>query len=209
MGLQLRLRELYAQDETNTAGTEWGSDDMYLAGVALELRGPQLKPIVHRIQPFKVGEFDDGTRKRYDPPLLFDNYGFGPGVFPKRIAMAFLLAEVDSGDDVQGAFEDLAGRMEKYAQTIKADIAAGQGPAIKEEKDDFWGGALNVAIEVITFVYDRWKGDEIFEPKIEQITLDSEADRWDGQDTSPVREVKFQGHGGTYILNYDLHMQDA
>jgi hypothetical protein len=24
-----------------------------------------------------------------------------------------------------------------------------------------------------------------------------------------VREVKFQGHGGTYILNYDLHMQDA
>src|SRR6266568_4971284 len=136
MGLQLRLRELYAQDETNTAGTEWGSDDMYLAGVALELRGPQLKPIVHRIQPFQLAEFD-------------------------------------SGDDLQGAFEDLAGRMEKYAQTIKADIAAGQGPAIKEEKDDFWGGALNVAIEVITFVYDRWKGDEIFEPKIEQITLDS------------------------------------
>jgi len=48
MGLQLRLRELYAQDETDTAGTEWGSDDMYLAGVALELRGPQQKPIVHR-----------------------------------------------------------------------------------------------------------------------------------------------------------------
>ena len=53
MGLQLRLSELYAQNETNTAGTEWGSDDMYLAGVALELRGPQLKPIVHKIQPFK------------------------------------------------------------------------------------------------------------------------------------------------------------
>jgi hypothetical protein len=126
MGLQLRLRELYAQDETNTGGTEWGSDDMYLAGVALELRGPQLKPIVHKVQPFKVGEFDDGTRKRYDPPRLFDNYGFGPGVFPKRIAMAFLLAEVDSGDDLQGAFEDLAGRMEKYEQTLKADIANGR-----------------------------------------------------------------------------------
>ena len=209
MGLQLRLRELYAQDETNTAGTEWGSDDMYLAGVALELRGPQLKPIVHKIQPFKVGEFDDGTRKRYDPPRLFDNYGFGPGVFPKLITMTFLLAEVDSGGDLRSAFEDLAGRMEKHAQNLKADIADGQGPATKEEKDDSWETALKVAIAVGTYVYNRWKGDEIFEPKIEQISLDSEADRWDGQDTSPVREVKFQGHEGTYILKYDLHMQDA
>jgi hypothetical protein len=136
MGLQLRLRELYAQDETDTAGTEWGSDDMYLAGVALELRGPQQKPIVHRIQPFKVGEFDDGTRKRYDPPRLFDNYGFGPGVFPKKISMTFLLAEVDSGNDLQGAFEDLAGQTDKKAQSIKADIDNGQGPVTKEEKDD-------------------------------------------------------------------------
>ena len=95
MGLQLRLLELHAQDETNTAGTEFGSDDMYLGAVTLELRGPQLKPVVHRIQPFRVGTFDDGDRKKYNSPRLFDNYGFGPGVFPKNISVTFVLAEVD------------------------------------------------------------------------------------------------------------------
>jgi hypothetical protein len=206
MGLQLRLRELHAQDETNTGWTEWGSDDMYLGAVALELRGPQQKPTVHRIVPFKVGVFDDGDRKRYQPPRLFDNYGFGPNVFPKNIAVTFVLAEVDEGDTLNGFFAELHEQMEEQEQKIKADIAAGGAPTSEGEESSFWAEALETAVKIGNFVYEQWKGDEIFEPQVVTFSLDSDAHRWDGSRTSPPQEVRFRGHGGTYVLTYDLHV---
>jgi hypothetical protein len=206
MGLQLRLRELHARDETNTAGTEWGSDDMFVGAVALELRGPQQKPIVHRIAPFKVGEFDDGDRRRYTPPRLFDNYGFGPNVFPKNIAVTFVLAEVDEGDTLNSFFETLYEEMEEQEQKIKGDIAAGGGPTSAASTSSFWAAAAEAAVKIANAAYEKWKGDEIFEPQVVRFSLDSDDHRWNGRTTSPPQEVLFRGHGGTYVLTYDLHM---
>ncbi|MDN5854151.1 MAG: hypothetical protein L0K86_15140 [Actinomycetia bacterium] len=206
MGMQLRLRELYARDETNTGWTEWGSDDMYVGAVAMELRGPEQKPIVHRISPFRVGTFDDGDRTTYNPPRLFDNYGFGPNVFPKNIAVTFVLAEVDEGGTLNGFFDDLYNQMEQQEQKMKADIAAGRGPTNKQEEESFWAEVLKVSIEIGNALYERWKGDEIFDPKVVSFSLDSDAHRWNGSKTSPIEEVAFRGHKGTYVLRYDLHM---
>jgi hypothetical protein len=70
MGLQLRIRELLAIDETGGFFAEFASDDMYLSAVAVERRGTAKHTV--QLLPFKalgeIGEFDDGDSKIYTPP---------------------------------------------------------------------------------------------------------------------------------------------
>lgn len=207
MGLQLRLHEVFAKDETNTLGTEFGSDDIHFGGVSLELRGPEAKPTVHRLPLFRVGTFDDGDRVTFDKPKVIDNYGFGPNVFPKKIAVMLMLAETDKSNDFEKAIDKVHQETEARAeQILKADNTVldpegeFQGDGIDWEK---WVKHL---WEFSKFVFDNWKGDEIFDPHSFEFTVLNEQHRWNGSETSPVQEAHFKGHGGHYILKYDLNM---
>ena len=207
MGLQLRLHELFAQDETNTGWTEWGSDDMYLGGVALELRGPDKKPTVHKMPFFKIGTFDDNDRETFDPPRTFDNYGFGPNVFPKDVAVTFILAEKDEGNTMNKVLDELHERIEDEAAQIKADQADdGKGEGEGGNGGIPWGAVVAAVTKAIDAVYDKWKGDEVFEPQQLEFSMESEDHRWNGNPTSPVETIDFRGHGGHYTLKYDLNM---
>lgn len=203
MGYKLRLRELYAKDETNTAGTEWGSDDMYVGGAGIELRGPSLKPTVHKINPFKVGSFDDGDRKKYQPARELADFGLGSGVFPKHITFTLFIAERDRGADLNKFYEDLCKEMDNKAASIKADIASGAMPAGEQDKKNYWIEAAKVIVDFSIQVYKTWKGDEMFVPQVVNIIIPNESFRWNGSDTSREEVLDFKGHGGHYILKYD------
>lgn len=205
MGLQLRIRELFALDETNTAGTEFGSDDMYLGAVALERRGTAKHTV--QLLPFKtlgeIGEFDDGDRKRYNPPKMLFNFGFGKAVFPKDIVVIFVLVEKDSGKTM-GPFLD------EVHQTVKTK--ADQLLAAAKQDDPTGAGGMDWVLiakavwEAAQFVYREWSPDEIFEPQRVTLSIQSESHRWNGKATSPELTLNFKDHGGHYVLKHDWHL---
>jgi len=205
MGLQLRIRELFALDETNTAGTEFGSDDMYLGAVALERRGTAKHTV--QLLPFKtlgeIGEFDDGDRKQYNPPRMLFNFGFGKTVFPKDIVVIFVLVEKDSGktmgpflNEVHQAVKTTADQLLAAAKQDDASAAGGMD----------WVLIAKAVWEAAQFVYREWSPDEIFEPQRAVLSIHSESHRWNGKATSPELALGFKDHGGHYVLKYDWHL---
>ncbi|MGP6173235.1 hypothetical protein [Corynebacterium sp. A21] len=202
MGFKLRLREVYAVDETNTMGTEWGSDEIYVGGAGLELRG-NVDPWVHKIKPFKVASFEDRGRKTYSPPRELADFGLGSSVFPKGIVIVLFLAEHDGGDDIKKAYRELCEEYEGLAKDLKADMAADDGPASEMEQKMKLIRYAKKAWDTANFVYNQWKGDEMFKPEEMTTTIESEEYRWNGKKVSPEKELHYKGHGGHYILRYD------
>jgi len=204
MGLQLRIRELFAKDETNTLGTEFGSDDMYLGAVALEQRGTAKHTV--QLLPFKtlgeIGEFNDGDRKTYTPPKMLFNFGFGKTVFPKNIAITYILVEKDSGKTMKPFLNDI-----HQAVKTKADqllLAGKQDEAGGEDID--WVEVAKTVKKVVEKVYDKWAPDEIFTPQVVSFSINAASHRWNGKPTSPENQINFKAHGGHYILKYDWHL---
>lgn len=202
MGFKLRLREVYAKDETNTLGTEWGSDEIYVGGAGLELRGTA-NPVVHKIEPFKVGSFDDGDRKTYSPPRELADFGLGDTVFPKGIMITLFLAEHDGGDDIKNLYKKLCEEVEKLSQQLKTDMASDAEPESEIEQKMNWVRYTEKAWKAANFVYNQWKGDEIFPPQQVNAVIESEQHRWNGERVSREEILTYQGHGGHYILKYD------
>lgn len=208
MGLQLRIRELYALDETNTFGSEFGSDDMYLGAVALERRGTAKHTV--QLLPFKtlgeIGEFDDGDRKTYTPPKPLFNFGFGQQVFPKDIAITYVLVEKDGGETMEPFLNELHQAVKTRADKLLSDGkqdalgALGVGSAIP------WEVVWKAVMRAAKYIYREWKSDEIFPPQVATISIASATHKWNGKPTSPELQVNFQAHGGHYVLKYDWHL---
>lgn len=205
MGLQLRIRELFAKDETNTFGTEFGSDDMYLGAVALEQRGTAKHTV--QVLPFKalgkIGEFDDGDRKVYTPPRMLFNFGFGKAVFPKDLAITFVLVEKDGGKSMKPFLSDI-----HQAVKAKADqfLLAGKQDNANGGGDIDWEKVMDTVKKTVKFIHHKWEPDEIFAPQIATFSINSATHRWNGKSTSPEKKIDFKGHGGHYILKYDWHL---
>jgi len=87
--LEFRLLRVKCQDETG--GTNFGSDDIAVGGVAVNPDGSTAK-----IGEFKIGEFDKGESKPVDRRLALFDLRNGGG-FPKAFAVTLVLAEKDHG----------------------------------------------------------------------------------------------------------------
>jgi hypothetical protein len=141
-------------DETNTLGTEWGSDDITLGGIAVDDSGKTTK-----FGPIKIGEFDDGTRIDFPNTPLCEFRVTTP--FPRAVSVTFLLTEVDLGDLDEG-LQTLLVKVGAYAAK---EIAAYLGSLVGSP-----GGPVGIVVGVavayaigklVEYIKDLWE-NEVF-----------------------------------------------
>ncbi|MEU9898013.1 hypothetical protein ACIBCS_14485 [Streptomyces phaeochromogenes] len=195
--LELRIHRVKCLDETS----EWGSDEIHLAGTSVDESGDTLK-----IGQFKVRSFDDGDVKVYDPPRRFHWFGLDEGTrYPKSYFVTLVLAEVDWGGlaDYVGALLDL------IKKKVTAYLAAAIGGAIGAS-----GGPVGILIGMavgaaVGWVFDQLKGlfgDEVFKPVTVNAVIPSLTGRWAGRPFTAPAVADYRGHGGHYQLTYDWRM---
>ncbi|GAD85269.1 hypothetical protein FEK33_12530 [Nocardia asteroides NBRC 15531] len=211
--LELRVHRVICVDETDGfLGTEAGEDEIYLGGTSVDGAGASL-----RIDPFKVGDFDDGDIKRYSPPRLFAAFPVIEGGFPKSFFATLVLSEADNGG-LSKFIDDL---LDKIRSKIATEIAKATGGAIGGAVGGALGGAIGgiagaiigAAVgyalgKAVDALRDAWE-DDFFAPVTVSVALNSHDDRWPGGQTdSPQGRITWRGHGGKYELVYDWRLHD-
>ena len=196
--LQLRLHRVRCVGETGTwfEETFGGADEIDLGGVTVDETRQTGK-----IGAFRVGEFEDGDVKRYNPARSFAQFNIREGGehWPKHYYVTFVLAEVDFG----GVGEFISSLYDKVKVEVEAALTAA-------------GAAFGPIGAVVAWVVGKlidWilgaVGDEIFPPKTVHAAIRSRASRFrggrltsDGSSVSPTNTVRFVGHDGEYHLEY-------
>lgn len=205
--LELRIHNVKCIDETGgNRVTEWGSDDIYLGGTAVLMKGPI--PTVVKIPYFKVGQFDDGDRKTYSPPKPFTEFSLrNSGSFPRNYAVSLVLVEKDSGDQMNEFLNDLAEKQqEAIIKTYRKAAASGQEPETEEFWDMVWKEAKDIAKEMLMEWWRSVRKDDIFEPGDASIKVTSVNQTWNGKPNSPVSKLTYKGHNAHYEIAYDWYL---
>ena len=173
-----------------------GADEIDLGGVTVDETRQTGK-----IGAFRVGEFEDGDVKRYNPARSFAQFNIREGGehWPKHYYVTFVLAEVDFG----GVGEFISSLYDKVKVEVEAALTAA-------------GAAFGPIGAVVAWVVGKlidWilgaVGDEIFPPRTVHAAIRSRASRFrggrlmsDGSSVSPTNTVRFVGHDGEYHLEY-------
>ncbi|HEX2037083.1 MAG TPA: hypothetical protein VHS99_23125 [Chloroflexota bacterium] len=202
--LQLRLHRVRCVEETGNWFVEvfGGADEIDLGGVAVDETGD-----TRRITPFRVGEFEEGDVRRYEPPRQFVRFNLREGGqdWPKDYYITLVLAEVDFG----GVGEFIGDLYEKVKTEVEAALSAA-GAAF---------GPIGAAVawvigKVIGWILEAL-GDEVFPPRTVHARIGSLTSRFrdgrvlsDGSAVSPTNTIKFIGHEGEYRLEYSWRKFD-
>jgi hypothetical protein len=199
--LQFRLRSVKCLDETTSVNI--GSDEIAIAGVAINPDATTGK-----IPQLKVGTFDKGKVRTFNPPRPFATFNLKNGAgFPKAFAVTLLLAEKD-----QGGLAKVVDRLPKQiTDAVKTKAASALSAAVGGAVGSVAGpvgtvlGAL--AGTAAVKVFDGVKGalsDDVFPPQTVDQTIKDAAR---ALPASAAREiVTFKGHGGKYEVVGDWHL---
>ena len=201
--LEFRLHKVVCMDEMNGLfGSEAGSDDIALSGLMVDAGGTTSK-----IPAFKIGVFDDKTKKIFSPPRRLAVFDLRAGNgFPKSYAVTLVLAEKDHG----GLSKLVDGLKGKVEVAVRAQLASAVGGAIGVA-----GGPAGVAIGIVVGAavdkafgaLKNLVGDELFKPKTVNVAVRSLEHRFQGGAAdSPEAILDFKAHGGTYRLVCDWRL---
>jgi hypothetical protein len=204
-----QIRKVTCIDETNEGiWGEIGKDEIHLAGAVTDDQGN-----IFGVKRFKVGDFDDGTVKEYEPAKEFVRFDLtANNIWPKVFTVSYLLAEVDDGgfDEIAKAIilalaEKGKEILEEYVDEIASVIGMAIGGAIGNVVGAAIGAALGWAIGKIIGLIDLGDfSDEVFEPYSIAIVVPSGDASWNT--TTPSKSdlsiASFKGHGGEYELTY-------
>ena len=190
--LSLGLIRVVCIDETNGfLGSEAGEDEIELGGVALDGTTN-----IGKIAPFRVGDFDDGTRKELNNKKVFTfNVGNG-AAYPRSFFVTFVMVEADNGDFSE-TMDDIIQKLskesaEKLAALIGSSVGASGGPA---------GALIGLMVgwivgKVVNAIVSAWE-DDPFNP----VTIEVIVPAFDAKLATPEGVVKFTGPG-EYAMRY-------
>ena len=214
--LLLRIIDVKCHDETGR-GLEIGKDEIYLSGSAIDPDGT-----VRKIDYFKVGSFDDGKKKEYNPPKIFSQYDYATNIpmagsfslyylfgesqqWPKTFTAILTMFEDDPGGgiaDFTNKLVDILGpfiRDELSALALEGGTILA-GPVVGA----MIAAAVSYAIGKALTAIKNWWEDEIFVPPLTvNTTLENFYSRWNGSLVSPRHTLYFRDHNGKYSLHYD------
>lgn len=187
---RLVIEKVYCVDET---GGNWfaerGKDDIYLGGVSLSLNG------VEKIPYYKVGQFNDGDNRTYEPAREFASFDQGG-----NSAVVMVLVEKDAGKQMQSVLDDLVKENElARTQSIRQfqnepgfdwdDLEGG------DLSSQIWSALMKEAIALTKKALIKWYKkslrDEVFQPKT--IFYSNSSGR---------QKMYFTGYKGTYVVYY-------
>jgi hypothetical protein len=198
--LEFRIHKVRCKDETDP---EFGASDTILCGgTTVDETGDTKK-----VSSFKVGNFNDGTVKTYNPPRQFTMFSVLEGnAWPKTYYVTVVLAEQDNGGFpafLQKLYEGVKGY-------VIAALASALGALIGSS-----GGIVGTIIGAVVgwivgklfqWFKDWWEDDE-FIPVTVSCTHAGINARWaNGATDSPEGYIWWKGHGGHYEMYYDWRL---
>ncbi|MBL7809122.1 MAG: hypothetical protein JNN28_14980 [Saprospiraceae bacterium] len=193
--LELRIRRVKCVDETSSYWEWAGDDEIYLGGTTVDAVGETKK-----VNAFKVGDFNDGTEKKYNPLKSFCLFDLAKGAkWPKSHFVTLVLIEKDSGGAADFLDTLLKKVKEKVTDYLK-DLTDGYG-----EIGEAIGAIVAKVLEWIWDFISFWD-DDIFPPKTVTISIPSQKVRFNGKTETGERIAKFKGHDGQYAVYYDWHL---
>jgi len=201
--LEFRIRRVKCVDETNTLGTEFGKDDILLAGTAIDETGD-----THKIAPFKVGTFNDGDVVPFPTPRQFTAFNLREGTeFPKSYFITLVLAEQDHGGLSEFVDKLLNKVKERVVAALAAAIGAAAGTASGGPVGTVIGLVVGIAVGKAFEALQAAVADEVFEPNTVSVAVPSLSHKFKGGKTeSPEGISTFKGHDGTYQVAFDWRM---
>jgi hypothetical protein len=196
--VHLDLVRMVCIDETNGfLGSEWGQDEIYLAVATI---GEDAS--TDQVPPFRVGDFDDGTRKDFTPrKRLYSWKVLANGKYPKHYFATLLLWEKDNGD-LDETFEDI---FKKVTDQVAKKIATILGTAIGGVLAGPLGAAIGALVgwlvswlmnKIVSFLIQAWEDDPFIPRTIEFIIPDANS-----YVSQPSKVFHFTGPG-EYAVRY-------
>lgn len=187
----LRLNKVRCVDETGTKWSEWaGDDEIYFGGAAVDGSAD-----VSAMTTFKVGDFDDGDVRKFQPPhriALFDLTKSHE--WPQYVQGVLCLSERDSGDFPQW--------VAKLVQKIGGILTEKLQGAAPDDFADVIKDAVAWAVgKVIKYLGRLW-GDENFLPVTVGLEIPKAGLTWGGKLESPEMIAIVQGFDADYRLSY-------
>ena len=205
-GLKLRLHQVKCIDETDPE--IFGRDEIAMGGTAVNER-----EVATKIAQFKVGNFDDGDVKNYNPVQILKSFDL-TGSYPKTFAVFLSIAEKDSGgfgDFLTELYEAIKAELHVIFTALGAAAGAAIGVAVGGSVGTVIGGPIGTVIGVVSgLILGALVGwlasvfqDDIFEPQIAAIELTKADSTFAGGSlTSPQMRLVYSGHGGRYLARY-------
>jgi hypothetical protein len=199
--LALRVHRVKCVDETGgNRFTELGEDDIYLGATMTDLAARTVTQAPY----FKVGGFDDGDVKTYNPPRQILAFSLIDGrPFPRGFSASLVLVERDSGDQMGPFLEELARKeREQLRAAFTAFKRAQNREPTAEEGESIWREAWDELVKPA--LMEWWRSvqkDDIFEPIAVSIQLAAARQIADRPTT-----ITYKGHSATYEVTYDWEL---
>ncbi len=180
-----------------------GKDEIAMGVVSNDDKG-----IVKKTKEFKVGSFNDGDVKNYDPLEELADFAL-EGDYPKSFAVYIALAEKDAGkfgDFLVDLYEAVKAGVVYILQQLGSLAGASIGAAIGASTGSALappiGTIIGVIIGLILGALVGWlvvaARDDIFEPQFATCTLtDATATFVEDSLVSPTMGLVYQDFGGT------------
>lgn len=196
--LKLNLKRVKCLDETDP---EWfGSDKISAGGVSVDD-----KQVEAKITAFTVGNFNDGTKKDYNPVKVLKSFPLD-SVNPSTFMALLTLAEKDAGgfgDFLKELFEAVKAEVTLIITAVSAAAGAAIGAAIGGSVGTAVAGPLGTIIGVVAGLIlgalVAWLADalqdDVFEPQITGVTLHANAPF-----SGPVQRLTYRDFGGSYFM---------
>lgn len=212
-GAQLRLKQVKCIDETDGfLGSESGSDEILLSGMAIDATGDTKKLGMHRWEGF-----NDGTEVNLSPPLVLTEFAFAaddiaqgkPTGYPRSYFVTFMLAEEDEGGfpefvkTIYGMIRDWA--VKKVTAVIGGYFGGALGAAIGYAVGELLGWGLDQLFNLFVAI---WK-DDPFRPWTSRCDISSPFSSFSDDNPTSQRWYEIAGHGGKYRLEYEWRLVDV
>ena len=205
--VELKLHRVKCVDETGSNWfTERGSDEINMGGVTLDN-----KEIISQIKEFKVGNFDDGTNKLYNPPKILRTFTGQGSTYPKIFTGYISLAEKDSGG-FSSFISDLYKAIKDELDVIIVALGVAAGAIIGGNLGGTLGslaGPIGTVIgiaagavlgAVISWLVNAFK-DDIFTPQMSMLSVDLSNPGSGTVKNSPISTLTYREHDATYKVD--------
>lgn len=198
--LELRIRSVRCIDETDPE--LFSSDTILMGATTVDESGDTKK-----VPSFKVGSFDDGKRKTYNPPKQLTMFSVLEGTaWPKSYFVTVVIAEQDNG----GFPTFLQELYEGVKEEVIAGLAAAIGGAIGASGGPIGfviGTVLGWVVGELFNLFKSWWEDDEFPPVTLRCNHAGINARWaGGATTSPEGRAWWKAHGGYYEMFYDWRL---
>lgn len=218
--LELRVHEIECQDDTR----ELARDEIQIgsvsgSGAADVDIDDVLAETVEMRGPFDIGQFKSGDSITLSSPWIAAEYMLAQSDFPRLFFAKVALAESDQGGGFTQFLLDLYDAVQVYLFTIITAVGAAIGGAIGAGAaagalagtlagpiGALIGAAVGAIIGGLMAVFTAASKDDIFEPLLVGIELESRFDNFNGALVSPRETLTYVGFGGIYHVTYDWRL---